>query len=70
MFLSGHRKALYKNQTQRGYVALFQYLQRKNVDEYALVRPGNPGSFKIPYDEKEATLISDIEKWSQINNIH
>jgi hypothetical protein len=27
---------------------------------YALGRPGNPGSFKIPYDEKEAT-ISDIK---------
>jgi hypothetical protein len=27
---------------------------------YALGRPGNPGSFKIPCDEKEATL-SDIK---------
>jgi hypothetical protein len=33
---------------------------QKNVNEYALGRPGNPGSFKIPYDEKEAT-ISDIK---------
>jgi hypothetical protein len=24
---------------------------------YALGRPGNPGSFKIPYDEKEAIII-------------
>jgi hypothetical protein len=34
---------------------------KRNVNEYALGRPDNPGSFKTPYDEKEAT-ISDI-KW-------
>jgi hypothetical protein len=33
---------------------------QNNVNKYALGRPGNPGSFKIPYDEKEAT-ISDIK---------
>jgi hypothetical protein len=48
---------LYKNQKQREYVVLFQY---KKNNLYALGRPGNPGSFKIPYDEKEAT-ISDIK---------
>jgi hypothetical protein len=33
---------------------------QQHVNEYALGRPGNPGSFKILYDEKEATL-SDIK---------
>jgi hypothetical protein len=33
---------------------------QRNVNEYALGRPGNPGSLKIPYDEKEAT-ISNIK---------
>jgi hypothetical protein len=47
---------LYENQNQREYVALFQY--QKN--EYDLGRPGNPGSFRIPYHEKEAT-ISEIK---------
>jgi hypothetical protein len=27
-----------------------------NVNKYALGRPGNPGSFKIPYDEKGETI--------------
>jgi hypothetical protein len=33
---------------------------QKKINLYALGRPGNPRSFKIPYDEKEAT-ISDIK---------
>jgi hypothetical protein len=33
---------------------------QRNVNDYALGRPGNPGSFKIPYDVREATL-SDIK---------
>jgi hypothetical protein len=36
------------------------YFNTKKINVYALGRPGNPGSFKIPYDEKEAT-ISDIK---------
>jgi hypothetical protein len=48
---------LYNNQKQREYVVLFQYKTKKL---YALGRPGNPGSLKIPFDEKEAT-ISDIK---------
>jgi hypothetical protein len=48
---------LYENQKQREYVALFKY---KKINVYALGRPGNSGSFKISYDEKEAT-ISDIK---------
>jgi hypothetical protein len=54
--LSGGRKVLYENQKQSKYMISIQ----RNVNEYALGRPGNPGSFKIPYDEKEAT-ISDIK---------
>jgi hypothetical protein len=33
---------------------------QQNVNDYALGRPGNPGSFKLPYNEKEST-ISDIK---------
>jgi hypothetical protein len=33
---------------------------QQNVNDYALGRPGNPGSFKTPYDKKEAN-ISDIK---------
>jgi hypothetical protein len=33
---------------------------QRNVNDYALGTPGNPGSFKISYDEKESA-ISDIK---------
>jgi hypothetical protein len=33
---------------------------QRNVNEYALGRPGNPGSFKISYDQKES-ILSDIK---------
>jgi hypothetical protein len=56
-FISAQESALRKSKAEG--VSHIISIQR-NVNEYALGRPGNPGSFKIPYDEKEATT-SDIK---------
>jgi hypothetical protein len=57
MFSRAQESALWKSKAEgvRRIISI-----HKDVNEYALGRPGNPGSFKIPYDEKEAT-ISDIK---------
>jgi hypothetical protein len=55
-FIRARESSLLKSKAEG--VRCIMSIQR-NVNEYVLERPGNPGSFKIPYDEKEAT-ISDI----------
>jgi hypothetical protein len=42
-----------------------------NVNEYTLGIPGNPGSFKISYDEKEATFefvksLGSQTEWARV----
>jgi hypothetical protein len=59
MFFQGAGKFFTKFKS-RGVTSHYFNTVKINVNKYALGRPGNPGSFKIPYDEKQET-ISDIK---------
>jgi hypothetical protein len=52
-FIRAQESALRKSKVE--WVSRIMSIQR-NVNKYVLGRPGNPGSFKIPYDEKAATI--------------
>jgi hypothetical protein len=55
-FIRAQESSLWKSKSEE---ARRNISIQQNVNDYALGVPGNPGCFKIPYDEKETT-ISDI----------